>query len=85
MFPNENVAKSFRKYNEIYSEEKKNELSGKFEISASALKKESKTIKRVLKLDKNLQIYINGDSNIIEKGVDEKGRKYYKIYYEKED
>lgn len=85
VFPNEKVTKSFREYNEIYSEEKKVELSDKFEISTSALKKESKAIKRVLKLDKNFQIYINGDSNLIEKGVDEKGRKYYKIYYEKED
>lgn len=84
VFPNEDVAKSFRRYNEIYSEEKKIELSDKFEISASALKKESKSIKRILKLDKNFQILINGSSDLIEKGVDEKGRKYYKIYYEEE-
>lgn len=85
VFSNENIAKSFREYNEFYSEEKKIELSDKFEISTSALKKESKAIKRVLKLDKNFQIYINADSNLIEKGIDEKGRKYYKIYYEKEE
>lgn len=84
VFPSENVAKSFREYNEVYSEEKKIDLSDKFEISTSALKKESKAIKRVLKLDKNFQIYINGDSDLIEKGMDEKGRKYYKIYYQEE-
>lgn len=85
VFPNEDVTKSFREYNDIYSEEKKIPFSDKFEISASALKKESKAIKKVLKLDKNFQIYINGSSDLIEKGIDEKGRKYYKIYYEKED
>lgn len=85
VFPDENIAKSFREYNKIYSEEKKVELSDTFEISTTALRKESKAIKRVLKLDNNFQIFINGDCNLIEKGIDEKGRKYYKIYYEKDD
>lgn len=40
--------------------------------------------KGVLKLAKNFHIYIHGDRNKIEQGVDEKGRKYYKIYYEQE-
>jgi hypothetical protein len=38
----------------------------------------------VLKLDKNFHIYIHGGRDMIERGVDESGRKYYKIYYNEE-
>ncbi len=56
-----------------------------FPISGVAVKKMSRSFKSVLKLDKNFHVYIHGDRNKIEKGVDEHGRKYYKIYFDKED
>ncbi len=56
-----------------------------FAISEVAVKKMSRSFKSVLKLDKNFHVYIHGDRNKIEKGVDENGRKYYKIYFDKED
>lgn len=56
-----------------------------FPISDVAVKKMSRSFKSVLKLDKNFHVYIHGDRNKIEKGVDENGRKYYKIYFDKED
>jgi len=55
-----------------------------FEIAPQAVKKESKTFKSVLKLDKNFHIYIHGDRSLIERG-EEDGKKYYKIFYSKED
>ena len=48
------------------------------------MKKQARVFKSVLKLDKNFHIYIHGDRNRIERGVDEQGRKYYKIYYDQE-
>lgn len=56
-----------------------------FPISEVAVKKMSRSFKSVLKLDKNFHVYIHGDRNKIEKGMDENGRKYYKIYFDKED
>ena len=38
----------------------------------------------VIKLDKNLPIYVHGSRELIEQGVDEEGRKFYKIYYKEE-
>jgi hypothetical protein len=48
------------------------------------VKRQARIFKSVLKLDKNFHIYIHGDRNKIEHGVDESGRKFYKIFYEQE-
>ena len=56
-----------------------------FNISPEAVKKQVKSFKSVLKLDKNFHIYIHGNKDLIEKGIDENGKKFYKIYYDKED
>ena len=55
-----------------------------FSISTSAVKYQSRVFKSVLKLDNNFHIYIHGDKELIEKGTDNDGRKYYKIYYDLE-
>ncbi len=55
-----------------------------FEISDQAVKRQSGIYKSVLKLDKNFHIYIHGNRKMIEKGVDEDGKKFYKIFYEEE-
>ncbi|MDR2286322.1 MAG: nucleoid-associated protein [Prevotellaceae bacterium] len=55
-----------------------------FEIAPDAVKKQSKIFKSVLKLDKNFHIYIHGDRSMIERGEDNDGKKYYKIFYENE-
>jgi hypothetical protein len=60
------------------------DLQDRFAISADAVKRQARVFKSVLKLDKNFHIYIHGDRNKIEQGVDENGRKFYKIYYEQE-
>ena len=49
-----------------------------------AVKKQARVFKSVLKLDKNFHIYIHGNRDLIEQGTDERGRKYYNIYYEEE-
>ncbi|MCY0970278.1 nucleoid-associated protein [Chryseobacterium wangxinyae] len=85
VFEDSNIIESFRKFDEIYRQENEIELLDTFEISSQAVKKQSRVFKSILKLDKNFDIYIHGNSNLIEQGIDENGRKYYKIFYEKEN
>lgn len=85
VFESEQMINSFKKFDETYRQEKQVEIEDNFQISAYAVKKQSKNFKSILKLDKNFHIYIHGDHELIEKGVERDGRKYYKIYYEEEN
>jgi len=78
------VIESFQSFDESYRQENNLEIAEKFEISEQAVKKQARAFKSVLKLDKNFHIYIHGDKKLIEKGVDNDGRKFYKIYFEEE-
>lgn len=84
VFQQESTIRSFNQYSDRYQQEQDVELQDNFEISAHAVKRQARVFKSVLKLDKNFHIYIHGDRNKIEHGVDENGRKFYKIYYEQE-
>lgn len=84
VFEDEEITKSFKKYKSEYQKEEELELDNSFAISAPAVKKQSKTFKSVLKLDKNFHVYIHGNRELIEQGMDKDGRKFYKIYYEEE-
>lgn len=75
---------SFNQYKHTFQNERSLELSEDFEISSPAVKKQSRIFKSILKLDRNFHIYIHGDKELIEKGVESDGRKYYKIYYREE-
>lgn len=55
-----------------------------FKISSLAVNKNKKAMKRIIKLDHNFKIYISGGGDKIEKSVDDKGRKFYKFYYDDE-
>jgi len=84
VFQSDEIINSFRGFNDSYRKENEIELNDNFEISSKAVKKQARAFKKVLKLDENFDIYIKGDKELIEKGVDEDGRKYYKIYYDEE-
>ncbi len=84
VFEDPEVIKSFRKFDNNFREQFNIDREDGFSISAEAVKKQSRVFKSVLKLDKNFHIYIHGDRELIERGVDEDGRKYYKIYYKQE-
>lgn len=75
---------SFSNFCEDYMQEKNVKLQDNFEISESAVRKQTKFFRSVIKLDKNFHIYAHGDKSLMEKGTDTKGRKYYKLYYETE-
>ena len=85
VFQNEDVINSFRSYNSSYRESNEIEVKDEFDISDQAVKKQSKFFKSILKLDKNFHVYIHGNKDMIERGVESDGRKFYKIYFEKED
>ena len=56
-----------------------------FGISDSAIKKQSRNFKSVIKLDKNFHVYVHGDTKRIKKGVDpETGLNYYQLFFEEE-
>ncbi|HRH37314.1 MAG TPA: nucleoid-associated protein [Flavobacteriales bacterium] len=84
VFAEEGAIRSFNQYSDRFQAENNVELADNFEISAHAVKRQARIFKSVIKLDKNFHIYIHGDRNRIEHGVDESGRKFYKIYYDQE-
>ncbi|MGZ3846105.1 MAG: nucleoid-associated protein [Flavisolibacter sp.] len=76
--------KLFKQYKDDYEQRYETDIQDEFTISGSAVKKQARIYKSVLKLDRNFHIYIHSNSELIERGVDNDGRKYYKIYYEEE-
>jgi hypothetical protein len=77
---------AFREFRESYSKANALPLEDKFDISGQAVKKEFKILKSVIKLDKNFHIYVHGRRDLIERGFDDdKGKKYYKVYFDEEE
>ena len=77
------VIDSFKEYREQYQQEHDVQLPESYDISESAVKKQSRAFKSVIKLDKNFHIYVHGNRELIEQGEDEKG-KFYKVYFKEE-
>ena len=78
------IIKRFNQYKSAYAKEHDMEFADDFDISESAVKKQVRALKSVIKLDKNFHIYIHGNRNLIEQGEDKKG-KFYKVYYREEN
>ncbi len=85
VFRDADVINEFQLFKLDFQQERNVELTDNFKVSPAAVKNQSKVFKSVLKLDKNFHIYIHGNRDMIEKGVDADGRKYYKVYYEEEN
>lgn len=79
------IIERFNKYKDDYQQERDIDIADNFTISDSAVKKQARAFKRVINLDKNIQIVIKGSRNQVEQGIDERGRKFYKIFYIEED
>jgi 37-kD nucleoid-associated bacterial protein len=84
VFQHSEVIDNFNQFKEKYSNDHHVALDKDFDISNQAVKKQAKVFKSILKLDRNFHIYIHGSKDLIEKGTDANGRKFYKIYYEQE-
>jgi hypothetical protein len=75
----------WKDYKQHYEQESGNEIGDSFSINNAAVKKQARTYKSVLKLDKNFHIYIHGNRDLIEKGFDESVKmSYYKVYFNEE-
>lgn len=77
------IIDSFNKYKDNYQQERDIEVADRFTISDAAVKKQARAFRSVIKLDKNFQIYIHGNRELMEQGEDNKG-KFYKVYYKEE-
>jgi hypothetical protein len=77
------IIDSFKRFKNAYQQDHEIEIVDNFSISESAVKKQSRMFKSIIKLDKNFHIYIHGDRALIEQGADDKG-KFYKVYYQQE-
>ena len=84
VFNDSAVIESFTKYKNDFADDKGIDIESEFSISDVAVKKEAGIFKSVVKLDKNFSIYIHGKREMVEKGVEHDGRKFYKFYYNEE-
>lgn len=79
------VVSAFKEYKQTYQQSKELELQDDFDIHLSAVKKQERAYKSILKLDKNFHVYIHGRKDLIEKGYDEmKSKHFYKLYFDEE-
>ena len=77
------IINSFNQFKSSFQKDYDVEIADNFAISESAVKKQARSLKSIIKLDKNFHIYIHGDRELIEQGEDKKG-KFYKVYYQEE-
>lgn len=79
------VVEAFTQYKQTYEQAKQITIQEDFNIHLSAVKKQEKGFKSILKLDKNFHIYIHGRKDLIERGFDEMVNKnYYKLFFDEE-
>jgi hypothetical protein len=82
--PNEEAQNKYLSYLDDYKIAHNINLEDTITVSKDAVNYQMQKNKNVIKLDKNFHIYVHGDESKIETGVDEFGRKFYKLYYEEE-
>ncbi len=78
------VIESFRQYKRSFEEENDVVIDDSFDISDYAFRRQQRSYKRVIRLDRKIQIIIDGNRDHVEQGEDERG-KFYKVYYSEEE
>lgn len=78
------VIESFHNFKRNYESENDIVIDDSFSISSNAFNKQQRSYKRIINLDKKIQIIINGNRQNVEQGEDERG-KFYKVYYSMEE
>ncbi len=85
--------KSFREFKNEYKDsltpstgasDNETEKVSRFPISEDAVKKKQGLFKSVIKLDKNFTLYVHGNRDRMKQGSDPDGRRYYKLYFDRE-
>ncbi len=79
------IVDAFQGYKQEYQHKNDVNLFDEFQISDNAVKGQKKHFKSVLKLDKKFHVYVHGGHRDMEQGYDEeRGKKFYKLYYDSE-
>src|SRR5690554_3010181 len=78
------VIEKFNSFKSQFESAHELEIGDGFGISTPAVKKNSKVFKSIIKLDKNFHIYVHGNPNLIERGTEDDGRKFYKVFFDEE-
>ena len=82
----EQLSSDFGAYMDSFMEKNDIDMPEQFSISESAVKKSSRSMKSVIKLDKNFHIYVHGGEGLIKKGYDsESGMAFYQLYFKEEE
>lgn len=85
VFGDDTYKDDFIRFKQQYERENGIELQDDFTLNDEALKRASRYLRSVIKLDKNFTIYIHGKRDRVEVGEDtERQMKYYKFYFDKE-
>lgn len=79
------VIEKFYDYKSQYETRTGRTVDDSFDISAPAVKRNNGVFKSVIKLDKNFHIYVHGNPSMIERGTENDGRKFYKVYFNEEN
>ncbi|MEQ9423338.1 MAG: nucleoid-associated protein [Cyclobacteriaceae bacterium] len=80
------IIEAFEDYSKNYELENHLNSVDEFEISPQAVKQSKKFVRSVIKLDKNFHLYVHGNRQNIERGFDpEKGKNFYKLYFDDEN
>lgn len=80
------LIEDFMSYKGDFEKENALQIEDKFEINNSAVKKQAKDFKSIIKLDKNFHIYVHGNHRLLEKGFDSSnGMNFYKLYFDSEE
>lgn len=83
LFEDKEMVDAFYEYKKIYEEREQLRLDGQFMVDKKAISS-SKSVKRI-KLDDTSEIYLLKTGRFIERGYDEdKGMRYYKLYFNEE-
>ena len=80
---NPEVIQEFNNFKQRYRNQYEIEAPSTFDIDSNAVKKSKRFLRSVIKLDKNFHIYVHSRPDNIERGYDEnKGKSYYKVFFE---
>lgn len=82
----EKVVNSYSHYLSSFLQDNDIDIPDSFRISETAVHKQTRSIRSVIKLDKNFHIYVHGGEHFIKRGYDEEtGMPYYQLFFKEEN